>query len=362
MNKRRMLIIPIVLGLVVVATAASCTPRDLAVNDCLTNTNRPAVITPTPADIGNSLTVADNTTFDARGATYKDWTFSLKLRNHATQTRSGVCLVGGTYTSKYDPVITSWDPYWHGSYGVIVQTPNALVTGATVRNVGDAVAFEHADTENWAVVGVRADGGGLYPNAYIHDDCIQNDAFSSGKVSDSKFDGCATFLSARADPPSNNNSSMNTVVVELSMVRVASMPGTYTNNGQFTNGEHGGFFKWSATGAQTPVDDGQPPKLVLRNSMFRSDERAYFGGNEGGFLGLPDDTVCDNVVVIGWDSWQQRDRDSWIEWCGAPGVADVDNPRHQGPADDTPDLRIGTVADWDTAAAAWDAAHPALVP
>jgi len=35
--------------------------------------------------------------------------------------------------------------------------------------------FSHL-ADNWKVVGTRADGGGVFAGAYVHDDCIQNDS------------------------------------------------------------------------------------------------------------------------------------------------------------------------------------------
>jgi hypothetical protein len=356
-NKKRLLAIPLVLALFGLS-AASC--RDVAVGDCLQSTARPAIVSgPSSAswDVDGSYTLADQTPLDATGKTYGSGSMSMKVRNVAGQTRAGLCIVGGTHRATYSPTNT-WVDRWHHVYGIIVETPNARVIGPNLYNLGDGIAFEASTATNWEIVGARADGGTLYPNAYIHDDCVQNDTFQAGKIIDSKFDGCATFLSSRSTHTTADGHA-NKVQIEGTLVRVASMPGTYTNDGQFTNGEHGGFFKWSAH-AVLADDDGTPPDLILRDSMFRSDERAWFGGNEGGFLGLPDHTVCDNVVVVGWDSWQQRDRDSWIQWCGPVNEPDATNPMHQGDDDDIPDLRVGTIADWDTAEATWDAAHPAL--
>lgn len=362
MKKRRTLLaIPLVLALFGLS-AASCTPRDLATSDCLSNANRPAPIVigtsggawPTP----EGLLIPNDTPIDARGVVRvgsgTGVTFKL---NNIVGSRNNVCIVGGSFTSDNN-VLESWTGTWHHQYGFRVEAPNSTIIGVELRNLGDGIDYRYATATNWKVIGVRADNGGDATHtggAFIHDDCVQNDTMQSGLITDSKFDGCASFLSSIHDPSSNPiDGSGNTVTVEGSLVRLMDMPGTY-EGGSVPPGKHGGFFKFATAAVATPEDDGTPPHLVLRDSMFRSDERAYFGGAEGNFLGLPLNTVCDNVVVVGWDSWQQRDRDSWVQECGPVGVVTP------GDDDNIPNLQVGTITDWNTAVTAWDDAHPALV-
>jgi hypothetical protein len=369
-KKRAFLAIPLVLALFGL-TAADCTARDAYVTDCLNNPNRPApIIVPQPVPpsywpMGEGMFIASHTPLDARGIRFANPTVSLKL-NNGVDSRDDLCLTGGLVTTDL-PVTTPWEipdvdgvptpPHWHAHYGIRAQSPNVKIVGTKFNNVGDGITFQGSAT-NWKMVGVNADDGGDATHtggAFVHDDCVENDAMNAGQILDSKFDGCASFLSAihkmSGNPADGHN---NTVLVEGTMVRLMEMPGTFESP-EAPPGKHGGFFKFAVPGILPGFDDGDPPKLVLRDSMFRADERGYYGGAGGAFLGVPAGTVCDNVVVIGWDAWQQRDRDSWIASCGQPNVGTP------GDDDDIPNLRIGTIADWDTAEAAWDQAHPPLV-
>ena len=48
--------------------------------------------------------------------------------------------------------------------------------------------------------------------------------------------------------------------------------------------------------ASTP-GQGTPPQLNVHDTVFRADQRAYYGGNGTGFLGLPPGTQCDGVTL-----------------------------------------------------------------
>ena len=105
------------------------------------------------------------------------------------------------------------------------------------------------------------------------------------------------------------------------------------------------------SGLLTTHPDGTPPNLVLKNSMFRTDQSAPFGGNEGGMLGVPPRSTCDNVVVVGWDILNTAEQLSWIG-CAMRGPAVGE--------DGVPNLQAGTIADWNTAVAPWDEAQPSI--
>jgi hypothetical protein len=85
---------------------------------------------------------------------------------------------------------------------------------------------------------------------------------------------------------------------------------------------------------------GTPPALSVVDSMFFADSPAPYGGNANGYLSLPAGTTCRNVILIGTETWPERELASWQEQCT--------------------DLTLGTAADWDAATAAWDAAHPPM--
>ena len=183
------------------------------------------------------------------------------------------------------------------------------------------------------MIGVAADGGGVFDGAYIHDDCVENDAMNAGVIEDSKFDGCTSFLSSDGGPTSVGGS--NLVEVSHTLVRLQSMYNSY-NPAKYGYDQHAGFFKWS----QNPSTDGIPPKLYVHDSTFRADSPAAFGGNVNGMLGLPPGTRCNNVTLINTGSWPASDLASWTSQC-----------TH---------ITFGTTADWNTAVATWDQAHPSL--
>jgi hypothetical protein len=183
---------------------------------------------------------------------------------------------------------------------------------------------------------VRADGRGVFAGAYIHDDCIENDGMFEGLIVDSKFDGCNTFLSSNTGeifdvPP---DGSGRTVRIERTLVRLQGYEQSFDVPKYGTN-RHGGFFKFSNNPAT-----GIPPKLVIRDSTFRSDDPASYGGNVNGQLGLPPGSVCERVMLIGTESWPERDLRSWVDQCT--------------------DLTFGDASDWWNQIVAWNEDHPVL--
>ena len=91
---------------------------------------------------------------------------------------------------------------------------------------------------------------------------------------------------------------------------------------------HGGFFKWD-------TDAGRSPKLVIRNNVFRADQRPNHGS-----LGLPDGyaVTCSHNVIVWLGDGDFPERASWLAAC--------------------PDTRIVTSATvWDDAIRVWTASH-----
>lgn len=316
---------------------AACTPRDTAENACLGG-SRPIITTP-PVNVdrwpSSSLLIPNGTAIDARSSTFEDSTwdsagYEVALKFHEVAgTRENVCFVGGVVFSDFDPENTTFDE-WHRHYGLIVLQPGFELVGTSFRNQGDLVVFG-ANATDWKITGVKADGDGVLAHGYIHDDCIENDAMNSGTVVDSKFDGCNIFMSSLGTAV---DGSANTVEVSRTLVRLRPFHESF-NPAKYGYDQTGGFFKWA-----TPGPGGTPPQLVVRDSIFRADQRAYYGGNSNGFLGLPPGTVCDNVTLVGTAAWPAADLASWTSQCT--------------------NLTIGTSADWDAAVADWDADHPAM--
>lgn len=317
----------------------SPTPRDEAVASCL---GAEGPVVDVEADAQTPYPDRDSkvdpfTVFDARGSRFDNsdltkagFGFGVRLRgNHP----DGICIVGGSIRTTLDPEGTPWKT-WHRVAGIEVNARRATIVGTTLRNQGDLVIFL-GQSDGWSVIGVGADGGQAHPGAYAHDDCIENDLMLSGRIIDSKFDGCFSFLSSTHASPKDLDGSDETVEVRGTLVRLQPFENSF-NVEKYGPGNHGGFFKWASTDSDVMI----PPSLTVTDSIFRADQKGRFGGNKNGILGLPAGTRCERVMLIGTEVWPERDLQSWIDQCQ--------------------DLRFGTEADWDAAVEAWDAAHPPL--
>ena len=185
---------------------------------------------------------------------------------------------------------------------------------------------------------MRADGRGVFPGAYIHDDCIENDAMFEGvdrrlevrRVQrvplGERRDGARR---RRPTAPAGRCASNGRLVRLQAYEQSFDVPKYGTNR-------HGGFFKFSNNPAT-----GIPPKLVVRDSTFRSDDPAAYGGNVNGQLGLPPGSVCERVMLIGTEGWPSATSQSWVDQCT--------------------DLRFGDETDWRNQVAALGRQdHPVL--
>lgn len=340
MDRRELL--ATVVALVVVAGAVACTPTDVAERRCRDEA-RPLFTIESDQQVAwpsSSLVLENGTTVDAAGRTFvhdiPNGRFRVGIKVHrpnvAGSQRMDLCIVGGSAFTTLDPERTPFDT-WHDTYAAVQENPNPVFVGTRIFNTGDGFVFSHL-ADNWMVVGTRADGGGVFGGAYIHDDCIQNDSMLGGVVLDAKFDGCMVFLSATTgqasvDPPDGSGKQ---VVVERTLVRLQAYENSF-NTESYGPNQHGGFFKWSPGPAT-----GTPPQVVIRNSTLRADAPALFGGNENGGLGLPSGSTCENVMLIGTEVWPDRDLQSWVDQCVG--------------------LTLGSLSDWNERVAAWDEEHP----
>jgi hypothetical protein len=214
---------------------------------------------------------------------------------------------------------------------VVGQQPRSL-TWQQVKYEYDGDGMRVAASDWYVVDGLRADnvedgfdsfgdgfvGRNLY-FTYIRDDCIENDAISSGYVSDSLFDGCSMGLSERPSsgfhptpPPPGETFTMDHVLLHIQPMPRAEDTPDHLGNGQ--------LFKWSKWSN----------RLVLRNSIFWV-ERESMNGPEA--MGFPEGTVADNVTLV---------------WTG-PGNYPAPVPKG---VKVTKDLRV-----WDNARKSWLARH-----
>jgi hypothetical protein len=331
--------------LVLMGTVAACTPRDVALEYCRDGT-RPILEVPEPHSVpwpAPSRFIENGTTIesvdrvwlhDEPSSTGHRVGVKIHRPDEGGTQRMDLCFIGGRFQTTLDPESTPWTT-WHDTYAFVQENADATVVGVRLFNTGDGITFTHR-ANRWRVVAARADGFASYPGAYIHDDCVENDDMFEGVILDSKFDGCHVFLSSNAgrilpDPPDGTG---RTVRVERTLVRLQAYEQSFDPARYGTN-RHGGFFKFSGQ-----PEWGTPPQLVVRSSTFRSDEPALYGGNANGHLGLPPGSICEDVMLVGADTWPEPDLRSWIDQCDG--------------------LTFGTVADWNRQVLEWDAEHPDL--
>lgn len=218
------------------------------------------------------------------------------------------CWLGGRIVGTY-PQSTPWADFHHT--GALNFTNRRLtIADLRVHNYGDGIRAREG-AKDFLITGVHL--------SFMHDDCIENDQLYSGVVEDSLLDGCYVAFSARPSAKDSVSGSENTYTIRDNVVRLQPMPTVYKGRAP----GHGGFFKWD--------DTGRSPKLVVRDNVFRVDQRPNHQD-----LGLPKGTpvTCSNNVVV---------------WLG------------KGPYPDrlpkcfrvTRDRRV-----WDDAVAQWYDAHP----
>lgn len=331
-------------ALITLAAATSCSWTDIGVASCTDEVHNQVVV---PEDHAVPYpgfgTFPDQTTFVATGRTFDTGTTSdYAFKIHAGRTGDGTCVVGGTFTTQFDPEDTPWDT-WHASTSMIVSEPDVHLVNQRFYNVGDAARFASGATD-WRISGMRVEAlEAGQPGGYVHDDCVENDHMYSGVIRDSKFDGCWVFISANSSNTTRRGGD-NTIEVYDSFVRMQPYRNSYNVpvRGENTWGK---IFKFSPRGNQTT---GEAPNLLLDNVMVRADTRGH--ATIRGLSALPEGTVCRNVTLVakgGWGddpanpvspAWMAVDVATWTSQCTGLTFAD----EHV----------------WDEAIAQWDALHP----
>jgi hypothetical protein len=235
------------------------------------------------------------------------------------------CVVGGRIVGGI-PTDQPRD-YWYGTYPSIYegdglrieQSPDSwdYVHGTYVEDVSDGVTVKGTTSSQAYLDHVHM--------KYVRDDCIENDDTShSITITNSLFDGCFSFLSEKAAGTSSvdQGSGPGTTTIENSLVYVNPQPlGSYcgycTTDPQ-TGLQVGnyGFFKWGPSATS---------KVVVRNTVFRMDQRSYSSASGNRF---PPGTY-DNVTLV---------------WTGGGSYPGTLQPGITVTAD---------VSVWDKAKAAW---------
>lgn len=296
-----------------------------APSDCL---SRPTV-TPLTGTFTSSYRgkPASGTTVDARGAVFAPANGWVVVPGSATN----VCWVGGTYRLTVDDTVstssysasprTAWSSIWHHNGGVTTKYGQSgwIWDGVSISHVGDA--FNISDgSNNFEIRGSHLSD--------VRDDCVQNDKFLAGAIRDSFLDGCYVAFSARASGKVPDGSA-NTWTVTGNVVWVRPMWSVYKGDSP-GNGE---IFKWDKANL------AKTPKLVFRDNIVRVGRTPFQAGAKQGTFYVPPGTDFANNVLV-WDG-PGTPPPSLTKWFDAAHGS-----------------RVGTMADWDAAVAAWRAAHP----
>jgi len=261
--------------------------------------------------------LAANTVVDARGATLTD---SDDHPGLVLGGGSGICLVGGSVLGAY-PRDQGW-AFFHDSVrnngGVEHKSQGGEIEGTTIDNVEDGVRFRG---DGFAV---RAVHGGD-----VHDDCIDDHELLAGSVTDSLFDGCYVFISAR--PNAGQDGTGKTITLR----GLVAYHKAYPDPTQETlNPGEGALFKWGDTS----------PSVILEDNVFRADQ----GTDAEGHGGIPSRVKiehCHNNTMV---------------WLG-PGTFPGDIPND--PVTGEPCLHITTdKAVWDRAWEDWIGRHATSCP
>ena len=98
--------------------------------------------------------------------------------------------------------------------------------------------------------------------SFIHDDCVENDQLYTGVVEDSLLDGCYVAFSAR---PVVGRLGRRRTTTPRRSATTSSGSSRCPPSTRAARRAHGGFFKWD--------EHGRGPKLVIRDNVFRVDQR-----------------------------------------------------------------------------------------
>ena len=286
-----------------VAGAADGSSSTDAVQACLAGRDRVVTVSGMQ-DARFTDDVAAHEAVDALGATWlqtDNWPVSFSGG-------PGGCWFGGRLFGTY-PQSTPWAEYHHTG-GVNFTNAEFTIAGLRVHNYGDGIRVR-AGAEDFRITGVHL--------SFMHDDCIENDQLYSGTVEDSLLDGCYVAFSARPSSGDSVQGKDNTYTIRNNVVRLQPMPTVYKGRAP----GNGGFFKWD--------DAGRSPHLVVRDNVFRVDQRPNHQT-----LGWPEgyDVSCSNNVVVWLGKGRYPDR--------LPKCFRVTRNRKV----------------WDDAVAGWTAAHP----
>jgi len=189
----------------------------------------------------------DGTRFDGRDATWFQETYPVNIADYPIDIRmanenASVCWAGGLVHNT-NALDLSWAASKTNNHaGIISMGGQTTVDGTRFYNVHDGFRPWKRD--------IPLNGPFILKNVwmtYTRDDCIENDAFISGLVDDSLFDGCYVFLSSRNTGDPDGLSEL--VTIQNSLIRLQNMPEPFGHTGEALEG-HGNLFKFQSGSRQ----------------------------------------------------------------------------------------------------------------
>ena len=285
-------------------------------------------------------TPSTGSTVDARGAS---WTMTDAWLATPKSSRN-VCWVGGELQLTVDdtalssttctglgygaPVVPrcAWGEIWHHNGGFTLKYDNAgwIFDSVSIHHVGDAFNLSTGAQD----VTLR--------HSHLHDvrdDCVQNDDMHALTVHDTLFEGCYVGFSARATAGvTPNDGHLNVESIHDNLIWVKPMFSVYKGDSP----GNGQIIKWEKTNPQLA------PHLVFKNNVVRVGKLPFQTGSSGEDFYFPPDTEFAGNTLV-WDGAGPVPA-SLTAWFNAAHGSTVTT----------------SVATWDSAVAAWKAAHPGV--
>ncbi|MGZ6005144.1 MAG: hypothetical protein ACXWLH_03250 [Candidatus Saccharimonadales bacterium] len=278
--------------------------------------------------------IPNNRVIDATGTTWHENTISpdgVAVSDNVYALKPGVgtnvCFSGGSFIdTTADTAVTDWQQT-HDLYGFYTQgLINPIFENLYLHGFGDEFSLHHSGS-------TRTDNFLIRGNLVQHsrDDCVEDDDQSSGRITDTFFDGCYNFFSSK-DSSGAWDSGGRTVTIDNSLVWLEPEKPTYKHK----TPEPGtsGFFKIATSDQVATGGYSDPVNINLSNLVLMARQPTTDVGlgvddlNSGNHL-----KTCTNVTIIwlgsgsfpgtGWPSscltvvTGQAGKDLWISKVNA---------------------------------------------
>lgn len=283
--------------------------------------------------------VANETRFDARGLTIRQQTqpsvigdeYPIDIRLGSRSATA--CWAGGLILNTNSPSI-SWRSSKHpNNAALIFKEGQVIVDGVRIHNAHDGIRPWHRSSDGAGLSGFNVWNSWF---SYIRDDCIENDSGIGGVIEDNLFDGCYVFLSARG-AEAQGTQDAKLITISQNLIHLQKMPGPFGHDLENLDG-HGELFKF----------DAGSPRIALHNNIFLIE-------------GLP-------ITRYGPESWRKNApvmlslRPELLASCAGNTIVWLGDGPFPGkvPADPGCVTITTDISVWETARAAWLAAHPSV--